>query len=126
VKLKVVFSTIKDGIETPYSIEELMNMPAIENADFKVAFYNDASELLADSVITSDFVKSNLGEVIKDAENAAGSETVSAPVRTVKGGTLPKTAANYIAKVILGLFFIMAGILIFRKIRTEKNEMAEK
>jgi processed acidic surface protein len=125
-KLKVVFSIVKDGVETQYSIEELMNIDTFENADFKVAIYNDASELLADAVITSDFVKSELGQVIEEANNAVGTETGSAPVKTVKGGTLPKTAANYIAKVILGLFSIMAGILTFRKIRTEKNEISGK
>jgi len=126
VKLKVVFSLSIEGVDTPYSVEELMKMDEtdIKDTDIKIAFYNDNSELLADLVVTSEFLNSKLGGIIEEVDDAVNIENDS--VQTVKGGQLPKTASNYIPNALLGLLIAIVGILIYRKVRNDKDEILEK
>jgi len=126
VKLKVVFSLSIEGVDTPYSVEELMKMDEtdIKDTDIKIAVYNDNSELLADLVVTSEFLNSKLGGIIEKVDDAVNIENDS--VQTVKGGQLPKTASNYIPNALLGLLITIVGILIYRKVRNDKDESLEK
>ena len=129
VKLKISFSIIKGGAETQYSMEEIMKMEWDKDADYKIALYNDKSELLADAVITNEFIKNNFGEIgkiIEDVSNVTGVDTNNNPVKTIKGGELPKTAGNYMSKALLGIFITIIGTVIFLKIRTGKVEILEK
>ncbi|MDF2845161.1 MAG: hypothetical protein K0R00_3587 [Herbinix sp.] len=124
LKLKVVVSIVSNGVEKQYTIEELMKMNEIKDADYKLGFYNDASELLLDAVFTSEFINTNFGSVIEDINNEIiDTKNNEKPVQTVKGGELPKTAANYVSNAIVGLCFIIFGvILLMLKVRTDKSE----
>lgn len=126
VKLNIVFSLSIDGVDTPYSVEELMKMNKtdIKDTDIKITLYNDNSELLADLVVTSEFLNSELGGIIEEVDDAVNIENDS--VQTVKGGQLPKTASNYIPNALIGLLITIVGILIYRKVRNDKDEILEK
>ncbi len=124
-KLKAVVSISKDGADQTISIFDLLKLEEEDmlNKDLKVAIYNMDSELLADFVVTSDFIRDNLGGVIDDVENAAeGIQTI----QTVKGGKLPKTASNDLAFVLLGLVVTSVGVYVYRKVRNDKGEISQE
>lgn len=124
-KLKAVVSISKDGVDQTISIFDLLKLEEEEmlNKDLKVAIYNMDSELLADFVVTSDFIRDNLGGVIDDVENTAeGIQTI----QTVKGGKLPKTASNDLAFVLLGLVVTSVGVYVYRKVRNDKGEISQE
>lgn len=124
-KLKAVFSISQDGVDKTVSIFDLMKLEEEDmlNKDLKVAIYNSDSELLADFVVTSEFINDNLGDIIEDVNNAAeGNQTI----QTVKGGKLPKTASNDLAFVLLGLFVTTLGVYVYRKVRNDKSEIIQE
>lgn len=126
LKLKVSYSLVSGGTVTPISMAELMKMEELGDADFKIALYNSDSELLADFVITSEFIKENFGEIVEDVNHAVGTDKDDKPVKTVKGGKLPKTASDYIPNTLYGLLIAFAGFIIYRKVRKDKVESIEK
>ncbi len=121
LKLKASYSLIKDGVETKYTLEQLMKINTIEDSDFKIELYNDQSVLLLDAVITEEFIKGNLGEVI-DEVNDLTETVVKDQVPTVKGGKLPKTASNHIPMALLGIAMTIGGAFVYRKLRTKNSE----
>lgn len=128
IKLNIVFTMTENGVEKNYTLQELFNLEEVNETDFKVAFYDDASNLLADMVITKDFIESYIGE-LADANNEAtnsdntdstdgSTETVS----TVKGGKLPDTAGNYISYALMGLIIAITGIFVYWKSKKAKGD----
>jgi processed acidic surface protein len=123
MQIQIKFSVIKDGVDTQYTLMEMTKLQPIKDADYKIAIYDMDSKLLADAVITSEFINSYLGEIINDLIPENAIDTDSKPIQTVKGGELPKTAGNYLANVILGMFVVIGSIIIFRKVKRNQNEM---
>ena len=124
-KLKAVFSISQDGVDKTVTIFDLAKLEEEDmfNKDLKVAIYNSDSELLADFVVTSEFINDNLGGIIEDVNNAAeGNQTI----QTVNGGKLPKTASNDLAFVLLGLFVTILGVYVYRKVRNDKSEIIQE
>lgn len=124
-QINVEYSLNIDGTNTPVTLAELLRMDDITTADLNLAIYNSNNELLADAVVTSDFVTSILGDLI-DVTESDNSASDDDNAQTVKGGELPKTASNYLSNALLGLFVALAGILVYLKVRTGKGETFTK
>jgi processed acidic surface protein len=122
LKLKASYSLIKDGVETKYTLEQLMKIETIEYSDFKIELYNDQSVLLLDAVITEEFIKSNLGDVIDEVDDLTETVVKDHVLPTVKGGKLPKTASNHIPMTLLGIAMTIGGALVYRKVKANKSE----
>lgn len=136
-KLEAVYSLVKGGSETPLSLMDLMKLEELKGANLKVVFYSTDGQFLADLIVTGEMVDSETvietGEQIeKSAEEVT--KTVAQPsvakpekqknitqkkpqYKTVKGAKLPKTASDYIPNALFGLFIVLAGILMYRKVR---------
>lgn len=129
-KLKLDISVVKDGVVTTLTLAELMQLQDLQGADFSIQIYNLDNELLADAVIPSELIESELGGIIGDGDNDEQADPVdeeeNVTVETEKGGQLPKTAANYVSNAILGMLIAMAGILVFRKVRADQSETLQK
>ncbi|MFJ8236140.1 processed acidic surface protein [Ureibacillus sp. NPDC094379] len=129
--MKATYSLVNGNSETPISLMDLMQLEELNGADLKVIFYSLDGELLADLIITEEFLTSeffnDLGEEIEDSANEVANEPVAKPVKqvinkpevhqTVKGGKLPKTATDYIPNALIGLMIVMLGLFMFRKVR---------
>jgi processed acidic surface protein len=132
LKLNIVFTMTENGVEMNYTLQELFNLEEINETDFKVAFYDDASNLLGDIEVTSEFIKSYIGEIedanhtatdSNNADNKAGSVK---QVSTVKGGKLPVTAGNYISYILLGLIIAMTGMVVYWKSKNAEGDLNQK
>ena len=130
-QLKAEYSLVKGGTETPISFVELLKLDELKNTNLKIALYNLQGEFLADLIITGEMVDSdtvnelgdNLSGTVEKAKNETNKVKVvaskkKAEQKTVKGAKLPKTATDYIPNALMGVFVLMAGILMFRKVRS--------
>lgn len=130
-QLKAEYSLVKGGTETPISFVELLKLDELKNTNLKIALYNLQGEFLADLIITGEMVDSdtvnelgnNLIATVEMAKNEANKVKVvatkkKAEQKTVKGAKLPKTATASIPNALMGVFVLMAGILMFRKVRS--------
>jgi processed acidic surface protein len=101
-----------------------MTMDSTNGNDLFMEIYNTNGGLLADLLLTADMFESELiqetGKDIQDAEKII-TQTPAAkpPVRTIKGGELPKTATNHVGNTATGLAITAAGILLFRRFRVK-------
>lgn len=129
--LKAEYSLVKGGTETPISFVELLKLEELKNTNLKITLYNLQGEFLADIIITGEMVDSdtvnelgdNLSGTVEKAKNETNKVKVvaskkKAEQKTVKGAKLPKTATDYIPNALMGVFVLMAGILMFRKVRS--------
>ncbi|MFS0750074.1 processed acidic surface protein [Oceanobacillus sp. 1P07AA] len=131
----IQFSLIKDGVEEPLSLNALMSMTELVNADLKISIYNLQGDFLADIIITGEMVSSEtiigtgnaikpkpteLKQTLEPVQKEVASEAATS---TVKGAKLPKTAANYVSNSLFGIAILLIGTLIFirsRKVTSEK------
>lgn len=121
-QLKLVTSIIKNGVETPLTFAELLRLSDLKDADIKILIYDLNSVLLAEAVIPSELINSELDKLVSNNEETSENDTIE----TEKGGKLPKTAANYIPNAFIGILIALAGILVYRKVRLDKGEVLEK
>ncbi len=121
LKINMKLSLVKGGSSTPLSLEEAMWLEELEDNDIKIEVYGSNSELLADFVITSDFIKSLQDKIMENGGNLVD----KTDVKTVKGGKLPKTATNSVSYVLFGFVLFAAGTILYRKVRTDKVEIFE-
>jgi processed acidic surface protein len=125
VKLKPVISFIRDGQETVMSLDQLAQLEDFDytTTDLKVTIYGTDGTLLADFIVTSEFVDYLSGIYGEIPEKLEENQKPSAP-RTIKGGKLPKTATNNIPGVILGGLLAITGILMYKKVSNVKKKAA--
>lgn len=136
-KLNVSYSLVKSGSESPVSLLDLMKLEELKGANLKISIYNIDGKFLADLLITGDMVDSdnltNAGGQIKESAKEVQKTIEKAPVakpvkqkisahtnsehQTVKGAKLPNTASGYLPSALLGLFIVLFGSLMYRKIR---------
>lgn len=137
-KLKASYSLVKGGSETPLSIIDLLKMEELKGANLKVALYSTDGQFLADLIVTGEMVDSetvtDTGEQIEESAEHVTKTIEQLPVakpekqknikqkkktghKTIKGAKLPKTASDYIPNALFGLFLVLAGILMYRKVR---------
>ncbi|MFF2455219.1 processed acidic surface protein [Peribacillus simplex] len=136
-KLKVSYSLVKSGSESPVSLLDLMKLEELKGANLKISIYSIDGKFLADLLITGEMVDSdtltNAGGQIKESAKEVQKTIEKAPVakpvkqkisthtnsehQTVKGAKLPNTASDYIPNALLGLCIVLFGSLMYRRIR---------
>ncbi|GAB6254572.1 processed acidic surface protein [Peribacillus sp. N1] len=136
-KLNVSYSLVKSGSESPVSLLDLMKLEELKGANLKIMIYNTDGKFLADLLITGEMVDSdtltNAGGQIKESAKEVQKTIEKAPIakpvkqkistnttseqQTVKGAKLPNTASDYLPSALLGLFLVLIGSLMYRKIR---------
>lgn len=136
-KLKVDFSLVKGDSETPLSLMDLMKIEELKGSNLKVELYRIDGQFLADLIVTGEMVDSETvietGEQIEESAEEVTKIVEQLPTsktekhknithkkpehKTVKGAKLPKTASNYIPNALIGLFIVLTGILMYRKVR---------
>lgn len=114
-----------------------MKLEELKGANLKISIYNTDGKFLADLLITGDMVDSDnltnaggqIKESAKDVQKTIEKAPVAKPVKqkisghtnsehqTVKGAKLPNTASNYLPSALFGLFLVLFGSLMYRKIR---------
>ncbi|PPA70378.1 processed acidic surface protein [Jeotgalibacillus proteolyticus] len=132
------YYVIQDGVTTPVTIEGLLTLDTTKNFDLLIEFYNKQGVFLADIILTADMFGSGLikdtGKDIKEMEQvvkenpqagAGGKKKINkkaseaAPVKTVKGAKLPKTASNSLGNTMAGMALVLIGIVLFRRFKTQ-------
>ncbi|MCT4477025.1 processed acidic surface protein [Peribacillus frigoritolerans] len=136
-KLNVSYSLVKSGSESPVSLLDLMKLEELKGANLNIMIYNTDGKFLADLLITGEMVDSdtltNAGGQIKESAKEVQKTIEKAPIakpvkqkistnttseqQTVKGAKLPNTASDYLPSALLGLFLVLIGSLMYRKIR---------
>lgn len=130
-QLETKYYLVKDGEKQTVSFETLMTMDTTNGYDLLIELYNNQGGFLADILLTADMFGSDLiketGQDIKQAEEivtknqrvSEGTKTVKPPVKTVKGGKLPKTASDYAGNAIAGFALVFVGFAMFRRLKAK-------
>lgn len=127
LQIETKYFLVVDGVKQPVSLDTLMTMESTNGNDLVMEIYNTNGELLLDLILTADMFGSELiqetGKDIQEAERIVTEAPMKAkpPVKTIKGGELPKTATNHIENTFAGLAIAAAGILFFRRMRVKGN-----
>lgn len=125
LQIETKYYLVVDGEKQPISMDTLMTMDSTNGHDLIMEIYNLNGELLADMRITGDMFGSEIiqetGKDIQEAEKIVTAPTTKAkpPVKTVKGGELPKTATEHVENILLGLGLAAAGLFLFRRLRVK-------
>ncbi len=132
-QLQAKFSELKNGTETPLTIEDALQKGDFLTDDLKIVLSNTALSPLADIIIDHDQLKtlfSNLdlaseefGSALHETEQMTTSSGTSSIPKTEKGGKLPKTAAAYLPGTALGLLLLITGGWLLKKAAYEKNKI---
>lgn len=123
---------LTDGTDKqPLTLAALMALETTNGMDLLIEIYNTQGTFLADMIFTAEMFGSEIIketgkdiEVVKEAVAAPKPVTVQKDVKavkTVKGGKLPKTASDYGVNALIGLAFVLAGFLLFRRMKTAGN-----
>ncbi|MFD1032580.1 processed acidic surface protein [Metaplanococcus flavidus] len=123
---------LTDGKEKqPLTLAALMTLESTDGYDLLIEIYNKQGTFLADLILTAEMFGSEIItetakdlEVVKEVVAAPKKETVKKDVKavkTVKGAKLPKTASNYLSNALIGLAFVLIGLLLFRRMKTAGN-----
>lgn len=122
-QVETKYYLVKDGEKNPLTFEALLTMKTTNGYDLLVEIYNKQGEFLADILLTAEMFGSELiqetGKDIKQVEKIVTGASTKPPVKTVKGGMLPKTASDYAGNALVGLCLALAGAVLFRKIRVK-------
>ena len=135
-EVKTAYYFVKDGQKTAVSLATLMTLESTDGADLLVEIYNLKDVFLADILLTAEMFGSELivdtgkdlnlvEKVISTPPAVVQKPVVTSPTaptttETVKGGKLPATASNFAANAIFGLLLLLAGIVLFRRIKAEE------
>ncbi|MFP5111339.1 processed acidic surface protein [Bacillaceae bacterium C204] len=121
-ELKTEFYLTKDGKTTPLSIDSLIKMDSLNGADLLIKIFSKDGEFLADMVLTAKMFDSDLLtetgkdlEITKDVVKVV--DKLPKKVKTVNGGTLPRTASDYLPNALGGLSIAIAGLLLYRRMK---------
>jgi processed acidic surface protein len=126
LKIDIKYTLIKNGKEIPVTIEQLAKMEAndYKGIDLKLTIYGENSQFLLDMVFTNEMLLAgyeNIGGVIEDTVGVIDKQIEVKANGTIKGGQLPKTASAYLPNALGGLFLILIGIIMYRKVRKKQS-----
>ncbi|WP_349407676.1 processed acidic surface protein [Pseudalkalibacillus sp. SCS-8] len=130
-QLDAKFYLIVDGKTEPITINQLLAMSEEEVAGTKllVEIYDLNGTLLLDMLLTEELVEAEkIQEAAEDlkvveeivtgsAEQSAEPSNASPVTKTVKGAKMPKTAGHYMEAAMLGIGFVLAGLMMIRRLR---------
>ncbi|GGB54241.1 processed acidic surface protein [Fictibacillus barbaricus] len=125
LQIETKYYLVVDGQKQPLSMEALMTMETTNGNDLIMEIYNINGELLADLRITAEMIGSEMiqetGKDIQEVEKIVKEMPTSAkpPVKTIKGGELPKTSTDYVENMIVGIGVVAAGFFLFRRLRVK-------
>jgi processed acidic surface protein len=123
LQIETKYYLVVEGEKQPVSLDTLMTIDSTNGNDLVMEIYNTNGELLLDLVLTADMFGSELiqetGKDIQEAEKIVTEAPMAAkpPVKTIKGGELPKTATNHVGNTLAGLAIAAVGILFFRRFK---------
>ncbi|RLQ90099.1 processed acidic surface protein [Planomicrobium sp. Y74] len=129
---------LTDGKEkTALTLTSLLALETTNGKDLLIEIFDREGTFLADIVLTAEMFGS---EIIKETgkDLVVVEEVIAAPkkdvkkevksvkkdtksVQTTKGGKLPKTATDYVSNALVGLAFVLIGLLLFRRMKTVSN-----
>ncbi len=115
LKLNAVFYQDNE----PIAIEDLLKIDRIDSANISFELYDSNHVLLADMDVEDALSGLDMGDILDNITSQTSEDTV----KTVNGGTLPKTATNYIPYSILGLFIAITGFVAYKKVRKDRIEI---
>lgn len=129
---------LTDGKEkTALTLTSLLTLETTDGKDLLIEIFDNEGTFLADIILTAEMFGSEIiKETGKDLEVVE--EVIAAPkkevkkevksvkkdtkaVKTTKGGKLPKTATDYVGNALVGLAFVLIGLLLFRRMKTVSN-----
>jgi processed acidic surface protein len=125
LQIETKYYLVVDGVKQPVSLETLMKMDSTNGNDLVMEIYNTNGELLADLRLTAEMFGSELiqetGKDIQEAEKIVTELPTAAkpPVKTIKGGELPKTATNHVGNTLAGAAIAVVGMLLYRRFRVK-------
>jgi processed acidic surface protein len=125
LQFETKYYLVADGEKQHISLETLMTMKSINGNDLLMEIYSANGELLADLLLTADMFGSELiqetGNDIQQAEKIVTESPKASkpPVKTMKGGELPKTATDHVENTVTGLAIAAIGIFLFRRYRVK-------
>ncbi len=133
MKLKVEISAIFNGKEEAFPISDLLLMTEFNDGidKIKLSFYGENNVFLADYYMSQDIIDylkgkpSEIGEEIEEIIDQKPAGQKPALPRTEDGGKLPKTSTNYIPGAMLGGVLAVAGILMYQRIKNDKEETTQ-
>lgn len=135
LKLNVIITLKQDGKDTVLSLADLFRMDKInDKATIYFALYNDESKFLADfslsdkifeSILEGEQTENATDDVIKSIDKASSGQN-SGIAKTVNGAKLPKTASYNFIYVISGIIIVIAGLLMYRKVRKGNVEFIKQ
>ncbi len=132
---------LTDGEEkTPLTLTALLALETTEGKDLLIEIFDREGTFLADIVLTAEMFGSEIIEETKEDLKEV-EEVIAAPVKetkevkkemksvkkntpavqTTKGGKLPKTASDYLSNALIGLAFVLIGLVLFRRLKTASN-----
>ncbi|WP_249872638.1 processed acidic surface protein [Oceanobacillus saliphilus] len=129
-QIKTKFYLVKGEEKNSLSIESLLTMYTTNGYDLLIEIYDLNNKFLADILLTADMFGSELiqetGKDLKKTEEIIVTKQKLAEkprkseqtVQTVKGGKLPDTASNYAENTMIGLALLLAGLFLFRRLKT--------
>lgn len=125
---------LTDGEEKqPLTLTALMALETTNGFDLLIEIYDPQGTFLADVIFTAEMFGSEIItetakdlEVVKEVIAAPKKETKTVKkdtkaIQTVKGGKLPKTASAYGSNALIGLAFVLIGLVLFRRMKTAGN-----
>jgi processed acidic surface protein len=126
LKLKFNFSIIKNGKKVPFTLNDMLGDMDLADAILNISIYTPSSEFLLDMNISADM----FGDLLEEAESitdklplvTGNKADANKPVKTVKGGTLPKTASSQGSFILLGALLITAGGILLNRRKNNKDE----
>ncbi|MDQ0220020.1 processed acidic surface protein [Peribacillus cavernae] len=138
-QVKFTYALVKDGVEKELSLEALMQLEDPGKASLKVYVTDLNGKLLLDLIVTpemfgSEFIEktgSDLKgstEVVKEVQQKEVQQKEvkhkemkhKVPIKTEKGGKLPKTAGNYMAGMLFGILLLGGSFVFLKKARSVK------
>ncbi|MGP1907967.1 processed acidic surface protein [Metabacillus sp. JX24] len=134
LQIKTDYYIVKDGNMKPVSLKSIFTVNVEKGSRLLIKLSNLQEELLADILVTAEMFGSDLiqetGRDLKEANQIVKEHPIytksvietKPAVKTVKGGELPKTAANAPGYAFGGIMLILAGTWFFRKYSKQSRQ----
>jgi processed acidic surface protein len=119
-QIQFKFALVKNGVAQDISLQSLLNLDELGDQSLQVSILNLQGEKLVDFILTPEMLGSEIiqetGQDLKSTTKVVEKiQQHKAPIKTVKGAKLPKTAGNYLSGMLLGLLLIALTFGLMKK-----------